>query len=144
MSDKTFSGQGLLSDHRFVVTRAEDTPEEAGLRAVFSYRDLGITHATHGAFGAHVIRAKQAVREPMETHRHELGFQMVYVLKGECVFWYEGHGDFSLRPGDCVYQPPGIVHRFVSCSEDCELLEITMPADFKTEEAEPATPPAAG
>ena len=62
---------------------------------------------------------------------------MVYVLKGTCRFWYEGQGAFDLEPGDCVYQPPGILHELQSCSEDCELLEITMPADFSTEAANP-------
>ena len=140
VSEHMHSGKGLLSDHRFVVHRAADSEEQEGLRAFFSYRDLGIEAATHGAFAAHVIRAKEAISEPMAKHRHELGFQMVYVLKGACVFWYDGHGDVALATGDCVYQPPGIVHRFVSCSEDCELLEITMPARFKTEEVEPTQP----
>ena len=60
---------------------------------------------------------------------------MVYVLQGHCSFWYQGEGEVELAPGDCVYQPPGIVHELLSCSGDCELLEITMPAAFSTESA---------
>lgn len=122
--------------HDFSVHKAKDHDfESGGLRDFFAYRDLGINKATKGSFGAHVIRAAQAVEEPMGKHRHELGFQMVYILKGSCVFWYEGEGSFDLEPGDCVYQPPGIAHEFISCSDDLELLEITMPADFATEDA---------
>ena len=120
----------------FSVHKAKDTDYEAGgLRDFFVYRDLGIKRATKGAFGAHVIRAAQAVEEPMGKHRHDLGFQMVYILKGSCVFWYEGEGAFDLEAGDCVCQPPGIGHEFVSCSDDLEMLEITMPAEFGTEDA---------
>lgn len=130
------SKSGLLTDHTFMISRARASSEQEGLRSFFAYRDLGIAKATHGAFGAHVIRAKQRVDRPMDAHRHELGFQMVYVLKGRCEFWYEGYGDFHLEPGDCVYQPPGIAHKLVSCSDDCELLEVVMPAEFSTETVE--------
>ena len=37
-----------------------------------------------------------------------------------------------LGPGDSVLQPPGIVHNLLECSEDCELIEITSPAEFDT------------
>ena len=122
--------------HAFAVHKAKDHDYEGGgLRDFFVYRDLGIEKATGGEFGAHVIRAARAVEAPMGKHSHELGFQMVYILKGNCVFWYEGEGAFELEAGDCVYQPPGIAHEFVSCSDDLEMLEITMPAEFPTAEA---------
>ena len=123
--------------HSFSVKRAKEADFEGdGLRDFFVYRDLGIKEATKGQFGAHLIRAVRPCEAGTGQHRHGLGFQMVYVLKGTCRFWYEGQGAFDLEPGDCVYQPPGILHELQSCSEDCELLEITMPADFSTEAPE--------
>jgi quercetin dioxygenase-like cupin family protein len=41
-----------------------------------------------------------------------------------------------LVAGSCVYQPPGIRHREIGHSDDVEMLEIVMPADFATEEVE--------
>lgn len=124
------------TEHSFSISRAKDAAFAGdGLRDFFSYRDLGIEGATKGAFGAHVIRALKPCTAGTGRHRHGLGFQMVYLLKGTCRFWYEGHGAFDLEPGDCVYQPPGILHELVSCSDDCEILEITMPAEFSTETA---------
>lgn len=120
--------------HRFAVSRAKDAAFEGGLRDAFVYRDLAIKEATGGAFGAHVIRATEPCEGVTGPHRHGLGFQMVYVLQGSCVFWYEGQGDIPLEAGDCVHQPPGILHELKSCTGDCELLEITMPADFGTED----------
>ena len=73
-----------------------------------------------------------------DCHLHRLDFQMVYVLKGWVRFWYEGHGEVLLKPGSCVHQPPGIVHREIEHSDDLELIEITLPADFETEPAEEA------
>jgi quercetin dioxygenase-like cupin family protein len=57
---------------------------------------------------------------------------MVFVLKGWVKFEYEDIGEVLLRPGDSVYQPPGIRHREIEHSDDMELLEVTSPAEFST------------
>jgi mannose-6-phosphate isomerase-like protein (cupin superfamily) len=119
----------------FNVCHADDGKFRGeGLRAFFEYRDLGIAGATGGKFGAHVIRAVPGRESPGAWHRHELDFQMVYVTKGWVVFEYEGAGEHILRAGSCVLQPPGIRHRECRHSDDMELIEITSPADFGTEE----------
>ena len=41
-----------------------------------------------------------------------------------------------LLAGSSVYQPPRIRHRELGHSDDLELLEIVMPADFKTVEVD--------
>lgn len=107
-----------------------------GLRPFFLYRDLGMAEATGGRYQAHVIRAAEATREGTGRHRHDLDFQMVYVLKGWVTFWYEGKGDVTMKTGDAVHQPPGIVHELTACSDDLEMLEITSPAEFGTEDAD--------
>lgn len=125
-----------MSDDRpkgFSVVHA-DAPFEAGLRGFFEYRDLGIAAATAGGVGARVIRARPGAPAEPVWHRHELAFQMVYLLKGWVVFEYEGVGQVRLEPGSCVHQPPGIRHREIAHSDDLELLEITLPAEFETEE----------
>ena len=116
------------------VSHAADTAfEGGGLRGFFEYRDLGIAAATGGKAGAHVIRAVPGKHASGEPHRHDLQFQMVYVLKGWVRFWYDGHGEVLLKPGSCVHQPPGIAHREIEHSGDLELIEITLPAEFGTE-----------
>ncbi|MEX0369599.1 MAG: cupin domain-containing protein [Tateyamaria sp.] len=122
-------------NHSFVVTHADSGVfEGAGLRPFFEYRQLGISEATQGAFGAHVIRAVPGMESPGTWHSHTLDFQMVYVTRGWVVFEYEGQGEHVLRAGSCVLQPPGIVHREIRHSDDLELIEITAPAAFTTQE----------
>ena len=124
------------STPRVTVNRASEACFEGdGLRDNFVYRDLGIKQATGGKVGAHVIRVARPMTEAHGRHRHGLEFQMVYVLRGQCQFWYEGDGEVELSAGDSVYQTPGIAHELTGCSDDCELLEITLPADFSTENA---------
>ena len=103
-----------------------------GLRGYFEYRDLGIERATRGKVVAHVIRAKPGMHAEPTLHHHEVNFQMVYVLKGWVKFHYEGVGEVELKAGSCVHQPPGIKHVEIDHSDDLELIEIVLPADFKT------------
>ena len=119
----------------FAVSHARDGRFERGLRSFFEYRDLGIRDATDGRVVAHVIRSASGTDFSSQPHRHVTSFQMVYVLKGWIEFEYEGQaGVTRLEAGSCVHQPPNIRHREVGHSEDIEMLEIVMPADFKTEE----------
>ena len=121
----------------FSVSLAKDAAWKAGLRSFMEYRDLGIERATHGKFRAHVIRIKKdaAGNHALHTtglHKHECDFQMFYVLRGWIRFVYEGHGEHTFGPGDCVLQPPGIVHNELDCSDDLEVLEIYSPAVHPT------------
>lgn len=112
-----------LSDSEFV-------PQ--GLRAFFEYRELGTKGATKGRIGAHIIRARPGTQAEPQWHNHQLEFQMVYVTRGWILFEYEGVGEVRLEAGSCVHQAPGIRHRELAHSDDLELIEITLPADFGT------------
>jgi mannose-6-phosphate isomerase-like protein (cupin superfamily) len=115
--------------------REEDFKAD-GLRAYAQYRDLGIKDATHGLAQAHVIRLLGPCnpQEVSKLHYHDVEFQMVYVLKGWVKTYMEGHGETMMRAGGCWTQPPRIRHMILDYSDDVELLEIILPADFKTVE----------
>ncbi|NQV55994.1 MAG: cupin domain-containing protein [Rhodospirillales bacterium] len=144
MDAKTPTAKSVPQDFAFSTSPAKDAEWASGLRDFFEYRDLGIAGATGGQFRAHVIR----VRDGGDTsglhttglHTHELGFQMIYVLKGWVKFVYHVTGEDGgveeqehiFGPGDCCLQPPAIVHNELECSDDLELIEITSPADYRT------------
>ena len=118
---------------QFSVSHAgPDDFRKDGLRPFFEYRDLGIRAATGGKVVAHVIRAVPGTPAQPERHRHEVEFQMVYVLKGWIRFNYEGVGEVTLTAGSCVHQTPSIPHTELGHSDDLELIEIVLPADFRT------------
>jgi len=115
--------------------REEDFKTD-GLRAYASYRDLGITDATHGLARAHVIRLLPPCNplEVSKLHTHDVEFQMVYVLKGWVKSYLEGVGETLMKQGSAWTQPPKIRHMILDYSDDVELLEVILPADFKTVE----------
>ncbi len=126
---------------RTSVSHAGERAFETGLRAFFAYGDLGVAAATGGRFGAHVVRAVPGHRAEPAWHRHLLEFQMVWVVRGWVRFEYGDIGEVTLEAGASVVQPPGVAHRELAHSDDLELVEITCPATFVTE---PAEPPARG
>jgi hypothetical protein len=107
-----------------------------GLRTYAHYRDLGIADASHGLAQAHVIRLIGPCdpAEVSKLHFHDVEFQMVYVLKGWVKTYLEGQGETMMRQGSAWTQPPKIKHLIMDYSDDVELLEVILPAEFKTVE----------
>jgi len=108
-----------------------------GLRTYAKYRDLGMSKATNGLLQAHVIRLVPPCDPAVvsKRHYHDVDVQMIYVLKG----WIKGEYDGQLvtvRQGGAWLQPPRIKHTVLDYSDDCELLEIILPAEFDTVELE--------
>ena len=107
-----------------------------GLRTYAKYRDLGIADASNGLARAHVIRLIGPCNpaEVSKLHFHDIEFQMVYVLKGWVKTYMEGQGETLMREGSAWTQPPRIKHLIMDYSDDVELLEVILPAEFKTVE----------
>jgi Cupin domain len=123
---------------RFTVSHHRDQDFDSGLRRYAHYRDLGINKATSGMVQAHVIRFVPPCRpeEVSKRHYHDVDFQMIYVLKGWIKTELAGQGTHVMKAGSCWIQPPRIEHKVLDYSDDCEVLEIILPADFKTVEFE--------
>ena len=119
-----------ISHHREEDFRAD------GLRAYAQYRDLGIAEASRGLARAHVIRLIGPCdpAEVSKLHFHDVDFQMVYVLKGWVKTYMEGQGETLMQQGSAWTQPPRIKHLILDYSDDVELLEVILPAEFKTTE----------
>jgi uncharacterized RmlC-like cupin family protein len=120
----------------FAVAHARDGEFKTdGLRPYARYRDLGIAAASGGLCQAHVIRLiGPCTDEVRKRHYHDTELQLIYVLKGWMKNEFEGHGEQLMEAGSCWLQPPKIKHTVLDYSDDCEVLEIIVPANFKTVE----------
>ena len=122
---------------RVAISHYRDEDFKAdGLRAYARYRDLGIAEASQGLARAHVIRLIGPCNpaEVSKLHFHDVDFQMVYVLKGWVKTYMDGQGETLMKEGSAWTQPPRIKHLIMDYSDDVELLEVILPADFKTVE----------
>ena len=135
---KSAKAKPAAKKQTFIANHHSPDAFEQGLRRYAQYRDLGIAGATNGLMRAHVIKFVPPFisAEVSKRHYHDVQFQMIYVLKGWMKGEFEGTGVVTMREGSCWLQPPKIEHTVLDYSDDCELLEIIMPADFDTVELE--------
>jgi mannose-6-phosphate isomerase-like protein (cupin superfamily) len=122
---------------RIAISHYRDEDFKAdGLRTYAHYRDLGVAAASQGVARAHVIRLIGPCNpaEVSKLHFHDVEFQMVYVLKGWVKTYLEGQGETLMKAGSSWTQPPRVKHLIMDYSDDVELLEVILPAEFKTVE----------
>ena len=131
------SARPVRPKQRIAISHYRDEDFKAdGLRTYARYRDLGIADASHGLAQAHVIRLIGPCNpaEVSKLHFHDVEFQMIYVLKGWVKTYIEGQGETLMKQGSAWSQPPRIKHMILDYSDDVELLEVILPAEFKTVE----------
>lgn len=103
-----------------------------GLRSFLEYRDFGLANATNGAVAASVVRSNGPCEKSTGWHYHDVQVQFVYILNGSVVTQLEQIGDVALQAGDAMFMPPNMKHNVIDFSEDFEVFEIYVPAEFGT------------
>ena len=92
-------------------------------------RDTGIGAGTRGVAGVHVARSG-GTDGPMARHDCDIHFS--FVRAGEMTLESEGEAPVRLSAGDAFVIPPGMAKRYAECSDDLEVLEVALAADFET------------
>ena len=86
-----------------------------------------------GRIGARHLRAIYPFGQPTGWHWHDMTAHINIVLRGWIRFRYAGvPQDVTVSAGECLSQPAGVPHNVVGRSDDLELIEINMPADYAT------------
>ena len=115
-----------------VINKLSENADWIEGRAGMRYRDL-IPERLGGYVTASHIHIPEAGPVPDYVHFHKVQFQMIYCYKGWVKVVYEDQGEpFVLNAGDCVLQPPEIRHRVLECSENLEVIELSLPAEHIT------------
>ena len=119
---------------KFLVNRAKETPfKRGGLRVYREYRDFGLAEITEGKIHCQIVKTtKPCPKGGSGLHYHDLEFQMVFCLKGKSKVWFEGEGEVNFEAGDVWVQPPCIRHNVLNYSDDYQVMEFTMPAEYET------------
>jgi quercetin dioxygenase-like cupin family protein len=93
----------------------------------FESRDIGMSDATNGVAGVHVVRSAGGSATPVVIHNDE--FLFLFVLSGGLTYSQEGNSQ-SLEAGDSIVIPRGTQFALTDCSEDMSFLEVTLPGAF--------------
>ena len=123
------AGSGLTA--LLLCDSAAATFTRDGPRADVEYRDLGWARASGGAIGAKHIRAIRPFDAATGWHWHDMTGHFVYVLRGWIKFRFAGiDEEIVVRAGSSLSQPAGVPHNVVGRSDDLELIEVNLPAEF--------------
>ena len=118
---------------QFALTDAGTPFTRDGPRADVEYRDFGLAAATGGRIGAKHIRAIRPFEQATGWHWHDMHGHFNIVLRGWIRFRFAGiNEDVTATAGACLSQPAGVAHNVIGRSDDMELIEINMPADYAT------------
>jgi len=97
----------------------------------FEYRETGINEAAGGIASVHVARTKEGeIKKTLTSHNADILF--TFVMHGSLKLLAKGHPDSELKTGDAFVIPPNLKYQMLDFSADLELLEVSLPGDFKT------------
>ena len=130
----TINRDRLFGDQKFCHHKVADAIWQPWRMAGFDMRDTGICTATDGVANVQVVRRNQ-IPEPGETS-HDSDILFTFVMEGTMTLDGEGEARQRLEPGDAFVIPPGIKTRYSACSPDLELLEVSLPGQFRTKNHE--------
>ena len=123
-SDRTFGGQ------KFCRSEMENAVWTPWRLPGFLARETGIAAATKGVASVRVARPVGRASEQLTSHTADILF--AFVIFGSLTLHEDGPGAHALSAGDAYVIPPGMKTAFTDCSEDLQLLEVSLPADFET------------
>ena len=118
---RRWDGQAFV---RHVAAGATYAPWRVG---GWEHRDTGIGEATGGLAGARVVRATAPSGERV-AHASEMA--LLVVLSGEVTFEPDDGPTTCLRRSSSVAIPGGLGYRLSGATTDCELLDVTLPAQL--------------
>ena len=121
------------------VSRKSEPEYITGRRAFFKYREMGVGDASEGKFRVQVMSAEKGLTEPTGWHYHVCEGQFIFMLSGWVDLVFENGDEIRIDEGDSAYIPGGLRHNETATSDTFELIEVSVPADLRTE---PCDPPA--
>ena len=121
---RLFNGQHFI---RHEAAKAEWIPWRM---EGFEARDIGIASATDGLAGVRVARPVGQPQQKFVSHDADLLF--MFLLNGSSEFNCDQMDSELLTAGDSIIIPGILKHSLSKCSEDMEVLEVVLPAEFNT------------
>jgi mannose-6-phosphate isomerase-like protein (cupin superfamily) len=124
MPERKFSGQ------KFVHSKASDADWAQSRLPGFISRDTKICENTQGVASVNLIKRGTGI-PVLASHTSDIHFS--FVLEGSLTLEGVGQPAQELKSGDAFVIPPKMKVRYLNPSDDIELLEVSLPGEFKTQ-----------
>jgi len=122
--ERDFSGQ------RFCHHKVAEAHWAPWRIAGFSARDTGIGDATKGVANVQVAKWQGGAEHQVTSHETDILF--TFVMDGTMTLSGEGRDPQDLRAGDAFVIPPAMKTAYTNCSDDLELLEVSLAGHVET------------
>lgn len=117
----------------FVHSRSEEAVWEPWRVPGFEARDTGISKGTKGVASVKVARPQASLKKgDAVVTSHDADILFIFVLSGSVMIHSEGHDAVQVSEGDACTVPPHHKISLLDWSEGLSLLEVSLPAEFKT------------
>ncbi len=126
--DRDFGGQ------KFCRHRVAEAVWQPWRIAGFEARDSGIADATNGVAGVRVARrlAQRLEDDTEPTTSHQTDIVFTFVMEGSMTLRGRDRDPQDLTAGDAFVIPPDTRIAYTNCSNDLELLEVSLPGSIET------------
>ncbi len=95
----------------------------------FTCRETGVNEGTGGVAGVQVARYSGG---STAWSSNDADIHFTFVMEGGLLLESDSGEKSELSAGDAFVLPPGMNTRYSNCSDDLELLEVTLPGEFET------------
>ena len=132
LPNETVNRERQFQGQRFCHHLLDQAVWQAWRLQGFESRDTGVSDASAGVAGVHVARYRGGVGdEPMPASSHDADILFNFVLSGSMVL-HGSEGSQPLGTGEAFVLPRGEAYQYTECSDDLELLEVSLPGPFQT------------
>ena len=128
---KSFDPDRKYQGQHFCHHVAKDAKWKPWRLKDFEFRDTGINTATVGLASVHVARILNESSERLASS-HDADILFTFIMNGSMELAANKYQLSSLKAGDAYVIPPGLQYELVNISSDLELLEVSLPGNFKT------------
>ncbi len=125
----TVNPERVFGGQKFVRHQVKDAVWQPWRVNGFEHRDTGICDGTQGVASVQVARFTGETPNPT---KHSSDILFTFVLEGSMTLTGEGHDPRKLSPGDAFVVPPHFTTTYGHCSDDLELMEVSLPGRFET------------
>lgn len=129
---KTYRPEREFQGQQFCHHKLNEATWEPWRIEGFKYRDTGISKASREVASVQVARRSLNKSLPLQLISHDADILFTFVMQGEMELIASGQEPRVLHKGDAFVIPPNLHFRFSNCSDNLELLEVSLPGAFKT------------
>ena len=131
LPNETFNPHREFQGHRFCHHKVKDADWEPWRLNNFEFRETGINESTKGVASVHVARVIDGkINGQLTSHDSDILF--TFILSGSLSIRSEKEAPKKLNAGDAFVIPPNMKYSLDECSDTLEILEVSLPGNFKT------------